>query len=840
VFPAAQVGQDDPVKDAAFAPPADHRTRALLQQRRLLLAGALLIGAYYLAFAVAGIYPVRALLAGLCVPALLGLAAWRLPRTTPRGEQALLLAVTVGMSALAILTAALADGTSCLGFHAVWAFPLIYTLLVPTSLVACCAGAATSMAGGLALMIRDGHPPARLAQWLAMALGAAVFAAHRISLNRRDQAALEAHDARRDSRLQKMEDRYRLLAEHTRDVIWTLDAATRRFSYISPSIHRQRGYTVAEALAMPLEEALTPESLARVAAVLGTIGTSREPDPHTGVYAQPCKDGSTIQVEITATLVRDAQGGPVEIAGVSRDVTARVEAERALRRSEERFRALIEKSTDIILVVDQAGSVRFWSPSATEALGWTAAWAVGRRFRDLELVHPDDLPALSKAMQGVLTGSQSTVALRGRCRHADGSWRLVDGVGRNLLDDPAVGGVVVNARDVTDQVRLEEHVQQAQKLESIGRLAGGVAHDFNNLLTVILSCAESIRRDLAVGAPPDPEDLSELRAAGSKARELTRQLLAFARRQSTAPVALDLDEVVRGSEKLLRRVLGEDVLLKVETDGTAGSVLCDPGQLDQVILNLAVNARDAMPTGGVLTLATRRVRVGPDTASVDPGAVPGDWVQLEVRDTGVGMSAEVKAHLFEPFFTTKPAGQGTGLGLATVYGIVKQAGGHLHVSSEPGRGASIRLCLPRLAAAAASPTPPRGIEPPGAVQAGGSERLLVVEDDALVRGVTVRVLRSAGYQVVAASGGAEALELAGQAERPGLVVTDVVMPGLGGREVAEALRTRWPGLPVLYVSGYTRETIGARELAVPRTAFLPKPFTPEGLLEQVRHMLDAR
>jgi len=812
----------------------------LLQQRRLLVAGALLIGGYYLAFAVAGIYPLPALLAGLCVPALLGLAAWRLPRTSPEGEQALLLAVTVGMSAMAILTAALADGTRCLGFHAVWAFPLIYTLLVPTSLVACWAGAATSIGGGLALMIRDGHPPAHLAQWLAMALGAALFAAHRISLNRRDQAALAAHDARRDSRLQKMEDRYRLLAEHTRDVIWTLDPTTRRFSYISPSILRQRGYTVAEALVMPLEQSLTPESLARVAAVLGTIGTAQEPDPHTGVYAQPCKDGSIIQVEITATLVRDAQGRPVEVAGVSRDVTARVEAERALRRSEERFRALIEKSTDMILVFDRERRITFWSPNAAETLGWTAEEVLGRTLWELDLIHPDDAPTMAEATRRTDSRGRNTMRIRARHRHKDGSWRLVEGLGRNLLDDPAVGGVVVNARDVTEQVRLEEHVQQAQKLESIGRLAGGVAHDFNNLLTVILSCAESIRRDLAVGAPPDPEDLSELRAAGSKARELTRQLLAFARRQSTAPVALDIDEVVRGSEKLLRRVLGEDVLLRVEADGAAGSVLCDPGQLDQVILNLAVNARDAMPTGGVLTLATRRVRVGPDTASVDPEAVPGDWVQLEVRDTGVGMSVEVKAHLFEPFFTTKPAGQGTGLGLATVYGIVKQAGGHLHVASEPGRGATIRLCLPRLAAAAASPTPPRGVQQATAVQAGGSERLLVVEDDALVRGVTVRVLRSAGYQVVAAAGGAEALELAGQSERPGLVVTDVVMPGLGGREVAEALRTRWPGLPVLYVSGYTRETIGARELSVPRTAFLPKPFTPEGLLEQVRHMLDAR
>jgi CheY-like chemotaxis protein len=275
----------------------------------------------------------------------------------------------------------------------------------------------------------------------------------------------------------------------------------------------------------------------------------------------------------------------------------------------------------------------------------------------------------------------------------------------------------------------------------------------------------------------------------------------------------------------------------VSASPDAGSVLCDPVQLDQVIMNLAVNARDAMPAGGVLSLSTRRVRVGPGAASIDPEVVAGDWVQLEVRDSGVGMAAEVKAHLFEPFFTTKPAGQGTGLGLATVYGIVKQAGGHLHVQSEPGRGATFTICLPRLAPAEAE----EAAEPAAAAapQAGGTEALLVVEDDALVRGVTVRVLRAAGYRVEAAAGGAEALELAERAPaRPGLVVTDVVMPGLGGKEVAEALRARWPGLRVLFMSGYTREAIGPRELSEPGTAFLAKPFTPEGLLQQVRTLLD--
>ncbi|MBL0275387.1 MAG: PAS domain S-box protein [Anaeromyxobacter sp.] len=812
------------------------RARAALQQRRLLLGAAGLIAPYYLVFGWAGIYPRRALLVGLLIPLVLALAGWRLPRAALAEARAWRLAITAGVSGLAVTTALLASGTACIGFHVIWALPILYGILAPHGLTANAAGAAVSTLGGLFLMVRDGHPASQVLQWAVLALAAAAFSLNRVVLNRRDRRAGLEQERRAGEQLATSEGRYRLLAEHSKDVTWTLDLRSQRFTYVSPAILRQRGYTVEEALRQTLADALTPESLARAGAVLARLGTPEEEDPHLGVYDQPCRDGSVKHVEISATAARDGQGRPVEVIGLSRDVTPRVRAERALRRSEERFRALIEKSTDMIVVFDLERRISFWSAGATEALGWTAAEMLGHTLLELELVHPDDVAIVAEVTRQVEAGGGPARTLS-RHRHRDGTWRLVEGLGRDLRADPAVQGVVVNARDVTEQHRLAAQLQQAQKLESIGRLAGGVAHDFNNVLTVILACGEALRRDLAAGQAIDPEDLSELRAAGERARDLTRQLLAFARKQVIAPVPLDLNQVARGSEKLLRRVLGEDLELRLELHPELWTAVCDPGQLDQVLLNLAVNARDAMPEGGTLVIATSNATVAREAAAGDPELHQGQWVRLEVRDSGTGMTPEAMAHLFEPFFTTKPQGAGTGLGLATVYGIVTQCGGHVHVHSRPGQGTTVLVCLPRAPAEAARPGGPEAATHP---VVGGSELLLVVEDDPLVRAVTVRALQRAGYRVLVAEAGDEALRLVAQAaEPPALAVTDVVMPGMGGREVAEALRQRRPGLPVLYVSGYARDTIGPRELAVPRTAFLQKPFSAAALLAQVRGLLDA-
>ncbi|MGA8891969.1 MAG: PAS domain S-box protein, partial [Anaeromyxobacteraceae bacterium] len=405
--------------------------------------------------------------------------------------------------------------------------------------------------------------------------------------------------------------------------------------------------------------------------------------------------------------------------------------EEALRESEARFRALTEHATDMILVFDAEKRLTYWSRSATETLGWSAEEVLGRTLQELAILHPDDVPLLEEAQRAAddATDSRNVLPITTRHRHKDGSWRLVEGSGRSLLHDPAVRGVVVNARDVTEQRRLEEQYRQSQKLESIGRLAGGVAHDFNNLLTVILSCSEAIREAQAEGRPIDPEDVEQIQEAGERARDFTGQLLAFARKQVISPVPTDLNAVVQASERLLRRVIGEDISLEVHAQPGLWLAQCDPGQMEQLLLNLAVNARDAMPRGGRLVLETRNAQVDPGGDATNGS---GQWVLLVVRDSGSGMSPEVQERLFEPFFTTKELGKGTGLGLATVHGIVTQNGGRVLVESEPGRGTTFEIRFPRTLAKPAEVARPAPARP-----ARGQETVLVVEDDPRVRAVTV-------------------------------------------------------------------------------------------------------
>ncbi len=403
-----------------------------------------------------------------------------------------------------------------------------------------------------------------------------------------------------------------------------------------------------------------------------------------------------------------------------------------------------------------------------------------------------------------------------------------------FIEDGHLVRVWGTQRDVTEQRHLEEQFRQSQKMEAVGQLAGGIAHDFNNLLTAILGNTQLLLRELPPG-DSKRGDVEEIRKASERAASLTRQLLAYSRRQMLQPEVLDLNVVVAEMDKMLRRLIGEHIALVAVLAPDLGRVRADPNQIEQVIVNLAVNARDAMPDGGKLTVETANVDLDEAFAQAHLGSVPGSYALLAVTDTGAGMDATVRAHLFEPFFTTKEVGKGTGLGLATVYGIVKQSGGYISVYSEPGRGSSFKIYLPRIATPADAPPGPQKSGP-----APGSETVLVVEDEAAVLTLSRRALEAQGYVVLAASDPAAALRVV---ERHGgmihLLLTDVVMPGLSGRELADRLTAQRPGIRVLYMSGYPGDAVVQHGTLPSGSAFLQKPFSPDGLARKVRDVLDA-
>jgi signal transduction histidine kinase/ActR/RegA family two-component response regulator len=515
-------------------------------------------------------------------------------------------------------------------------------------------------------------------------------------------------------------------------------------------------------------------------------------------------------------------------------MTDRVEhAHRALRESHERTQFALAAAR-IGVWQSHLGTGRMTCSDSIAIARGLAPDAVPRTIDAfLAGVHADDRESVRRVLEGrEIEGD--TFEIQYRLLQPDGSARWIEARGRRQVDDRGEPASVLGVSvDVTEQRRLESQLRQAQKMEAVGQLAGGVAHDFNNLLTAVVGHANLALEDL----PDDHrvrEDVMEILKAGERAAGLTRQLLAFSRRQVMQPEVIAVNDVISGVEKLLRRLIGEQIHIVLDLAASTDAVKVDPGQLEQVLINLAVNARDAMPDGGTLTLATTNVDLDEAYAHQHPGVGPGRYVMIAVTDTGTGMDAQTQTHLFEPFFTTKPAGKGTGLGLATVYGIVKQSGGFIYVYSEHGRGATFKVYLPATTEKPSTEAP--RIEPARA--RGGTETILVVEDNPHVQAIARRVLAKLGYRVLAASSGEEALAVLNTGDaRVDLVMSDVIMPGMTGPELCRQLSVRYPGLRVLFTSGYSNDAIVRHGVLEPGTMFIEKPYAPPALARKVREAL---
>ncbi len=513
---------------------------------------------------------------------------------------------------------------------------------------------------------------------------------------------------------------------------------------------------------------------------------------------------------------------------------ARAEQARAqeqLRQSEARYRTLVDGVRDVIFALAPDGTIASLNPAFETITGFPRDEWLGRPFE--QLVHSDDLPLALELLSSVARGEPRPVNPF-RIRTRKGDYRVGEFAATPQYREGQLAGILGICRDVTERLSLEQQLRQAQKMEAVGRLAGGVAHDFNNILTAITGYADLLLEDLGT-TDRRRDDIAEIRKAAERAAGLTRQLLAFSRQQVMQVRVLDLNDVVADTQNMLGRLLGEDIALVTRLDPALGAVKADPGQLEQVIMNLAVNARDAMPGGGKLTIETANAELDDTYVREHFPARPGSYVMLAVSDTGTGMSDEVQSHLFEPFFTTKEKGKGTGLGLATVYGIVKQSGGYIWVYTEPGHGTTFKIYLPRVAGAPAQ----RASGPKASPVGAGTETVLLAEDEAAVRAVARHALERQGYTVLEASSGEAALDLAERhSGRIHLLLTDVIMPGMNGRALALRLSELRPDLRVVYMSGYTEEAITRHGVLEPGLTYVQKPFTPEGLARKVREVLD--
>jgi PAS domain S-box-containing protein len=601
--------------------------------------------------------------------------------------------------------------------------------------------------------------------------------------------------------------------------------------YVSPSFFTVLGHRPEDILEAPGMSLVHPDDAARAGSVLQRVieegGESAAME-----FRIRDVDGNYRYMDVR---LRNLLNDPVihGIAVDGRDVTERRLAEQALRASEERFRKVLETSGEGIVMRGADGRITFANERFAQMLGYTINELLGKHVE--EIIAPAFIPIQrASADRRRRTGVGETLDMR-FVRKNGTMMDAILAVSPTFDGDGNSTGALAMITDMTERKHLEEQLRQSQKMEAVGRLAGGVAHDFNNLLTAIHGHVDLVLAEVSEDSPIRA-DVEEIRKAADRAAALTQQLLAFSRRQMLQPVVLELDTVIMDMEVLLRRLISEDIALLIKPHATGKRIRADRSQVEQVLLNLVVNARDAMPNGGELRIETSTFDMDTDFARVNQGAVPGSYVRLSVSDTGTGMDPSTLSHIFEPFFTTKGIGKGIGLGLSTVYGIVKQSDGYIRAITELEKGTVFEVFLPHVN------EPVQGLRevPPVKADADG-ETILVAEDEPAVRALTCRILRKRGYTVLEARDGRDAVQVAQDYEGAiNLLVTDVIMPNVGGRELSENLSRVMPEIKVLFMSGYTDDQLLQRGVLQSGAGnFLEKPFTPEALARKVREVLDA-
>ncbi len=638
-----------------------------------------------------------------------------------------------------------------------------------------------------------------------------------------------------DRKIRESEDRYRIVAETANDIIITIDENS-SILFVNSAVEKTLGYK---------PEELTGENLTIIVperhrathrfAMNRYLQTGRKNIPWNGLEIQALhRDGSEKEVEISFNEYRE--NNKRLFTSVIRDITERKKAETALQQAEDKYRSLVESSPAVIYLAEPVPPYApiYVSPNIA-MFGYTIEEWLSRDDFWVSLIHPEDKDRVLHITENAMRQGLDT-DLEYRITTRDGTIRWLQDRGRFVSDEQGnrTGwqGVML---DITETKVLEEQLRQSQKLESVGRLAGGIAHDFNNMLTAINGYSDLTLRRLEADNPLR-QNILEIKKAGERSAQLTHQLLAFSRQQVMKPVVLNLNEVITDTIKLLERLIGEDIKLVIALNPKTGLVNVDPGQLSQIIVNLAVNARDAMPDGGKLTIETANVFLKPQDAKQKLDTLPGAYVMLSVCDTGQGIDDKIQEQIFEPYFTTKELGKGTGLGLATVYGIVKQSGGNIEFESELGGGTTFKVYLPRVAGQSDAVE----LTDASAEFLAGTETILLVEDEELVRNMTRKMLETCGYTIIEARDGFEALKILDAEDcQPDLLMTDVVMPQMGGRELAEKINEKMPDMKILFTSGYTDDAVMRKGIIETNTNFIPKPFTFDDLSRKIRKILDA-